>query len=84
MREQYFMLLIDEDAALAALPKLLPEAIEERRAAFTALREVLDASGALAGLAAERLQRVAAMFRLDSEPPVAINAGKAVRNRAAS
>jgi len=84
LREQYFMLLIDEDAALAALPNLLPEAIEERRAAFTALREVLDASGALTGLAAERLQRVAAMFRLDSEPPVAINAGKAVRNRAAS
>lgn len=84
MREQYFMLLIDEDAALAALPKLLPEAIEERRAAFTALREVLEASGVLTGLAAERLQRVAALFRLDSEPPVAINAGKAVRNRAAS
>lgn len=84
MREQYFMLLIDEDAALAALPKLLPEAIEERRAAFAALREVLDASGALTGLAAERLQRVATLFRLDSEPPVAINAGKVVRNRAAS
>ncbi len=84
MREQYFMLLIDEDAALAALPKLLPESIEERRAAFAALREVLDASGALTGLAAERLQRVATLFRLDSEPPVAINAGKVVRNRAAS
>ncbi|MGN7802588.1 DUF3141 domain-containing protein [Ensifer sp. 22521] len=84
MREQYFMLLIDEDAALAALPKLLPEAIEERRAAFTALREVLEASGVLTGLAAERLQRVAALFGLDSEPPVAINAGKVVRNRAAS
>ncbi|KSV84048.1 DUF3141 domain-containing protein [Sinorhizobium sp. GL28] len=84
MREQYFMLLIDEDAALAALPKLLPEAIEERRAAFTALREVLEASGVLTGLAAERLQRVATLFRLDSEPPVAINAGKVVRNRAAS
>ncbi|MEI3854489.1 MULTISPECIES: DUF3141 domain-containing protein [Ensifer] len=84
LREQYFMLLIDEDAALAALPKLLPEAIEERRAAFAALREVLDASGALTGLAAERLQRVATLFRLDSEPPVAINADKVVRNRAAS
>lgn len=84
MREQYFMLLIDEDAALAALPKLLPEAIEERRAAFTAVREVLEASGALTGLAAKRLQRVAMLFRLDSEPPVAINAGKVVRNRAAS
>ncbi|WP_457580462.1 DUF3141 domain-containing protein [Ensifer canadensis] len=84
MREQYFMLLIDENAALAALPKLLPEDIDERRAAFTALREVLEASGALTGLADERLQRVAVLFRLDSEPPFAINAGKAGRNRAAS
>ncbi|MEI2298393.1 DUF3141 domain-containing protein [Ensifer sp. MJa1] len=84
MREQYFMLLIDEEATLAALPKLLPEAIEDRRAAFTALREVLDASGPLTGLAAERLQRVAALFGLDSEPPVSISAGKAERNRKAS
>lgn len=84
MREQYFMLLIDEDAALAALPKLLPEAVEQRRAAFTALREVLEASGALTGLAAERLQRVASLFQLESEPPVAINGGKPARTRAAS
>lgn len=84
MREQYFMLLIDEEAALAALPGLLPETVEERRAAFGALREVLEASGALTGLAAERLQRVATLFRLESEPPVVVDAGKATRDRAAS
>lgn len=84
MREQYFMLLIDEDAALAALPTLLPEAVEERRSAFTALRDVLDASGAVKGVAAERLQRVATLFRLDSGPPVPIAAGKTISNRKAS
>ncbi|MBD9570917.1 DUF3141 domain-containing protein [Ensifer sp. ENS08] len=84
MREQYFMLLIDEAAALAALPKLLPEAVKERRSAFTALREVLEASGAVTGVAAERLQQVAALFRLDSEPPVPIAAGKIIRNRTAT
>ncbi|NRP22124.1 hypothetical protein LPJGGPFB_05383 [Ensifer adhaerens] len=84
MREQYFMLLIDEDAALAALPALLPEAMEERRSAFAALREVLEASGAVTGVAAERLQRVATLFRLGGEPPVSITAGKTVRNRKAS
>ncbi len=84
MREQYFMLLIDEAEALATLPKLLPEAVEERRSAFTALREVLGASGAVTGVAAERLQQVAALFRLDSEPPVPIAAGKIIRNRTAS
>ncbi|WP_077964559.1 DUF3141 domain-containing protein [Ensifer adhaerens] len=84
MREQYFMLLIDEAAALAALPKLLPEAVEERRSAFAALREVLEASGAVTGMAAERLQQVQALFRLDSEPPVPITSAKIVRNRTAS
>ncbi len=84
MREQYFMLLIDEAAALAALPKLLPESVEERRAAFEALRAVLEASGAVTGVAAERLQQVAALFRLDSEPAVPIPAAKIVRNRTAS
>lgn len=84
MREQYFMLLIDEAEALATLPKLLPETVEERRSAFTALREVLEASGAVTGVAAERLQQVAALFRLESEPPVPIAAGKSIRNRTAS
>ncbi|HEV7319891.1 MAG TPA: DUF3141 domain-containing protein [Ensifer sp.] len=84
LREQYFMLLINEDAALAALPELLPSDVEERRSAFAALREVLDASGSVTGLASERLQRVATLFRLDSEPPVSITTGKAVRNRKAS
>ena len=37
------MLLIDEEAALAAIPGLLPDAVEERRAAFATLREVLEA-----------------------------------------
>jgi len=58
--------------------------MEERRSAFAALREVLEASGAVKGEAAERLQRVATLFRLGSEPPVSITAGKTVRNRKAS
>ncbi|OCP16155.1 DUF3141 domain-containing protein [Ensifer sp. LC163] len=84
MREQYFMLLIDEETTLAALPKLLPEAIEDRRGAFTALREVLDASGPLTGPAAERLQRMATLFGLDSEPTVPIAVRKTTPNRSAS
>ena len=47
VRDQYFMLLIDEAAALAALPKLLPDAMDERRDAFAMLREVLEARGPL-------------------------------------
>ncbi|APG91584.1 DUF3141 domain-containing protein [Sinorhizobium americanum] len=67
LRKQYFILLIDEEAALAAIPRLLPEDLDERRSAFKVLREVLEASGAIAGAAAERMQRVETLFGLGSE-----------------
>ena len=44
VREQFFMLLLDREAALAAIPKLLPDDVNQRRAAFAAIREVLSAS----------------------------------------
>ena len=44
-REQFFMLLIDEKSALAAIPKLLPESLDERQTAFGLLREVVAAAG---------------------------------------
>ena len=49
VREQFFMLLLDQEAALAAIPKLLPEDVNQRRAAFAAMREVLSASGEITG-----------------------------------
>jgi hypothetical protein len=60
------MLLIDEPAALAAIPGLLPDDIEERRNAFAALREVLEARGPLGEAATERLGRVQEFFALGS------------------
>jgi hypothetical protein len=66
VREQYFMLLIDEAAALAAIPDLLPPSIDERRAAFAALREVLSARDTIEGEAAERLGHVARLFGVDA------------------
>ncbi|GAU86011.1 DUF3141 domain-containing protein [Bosea sp. BIWAKO-01] len=68
IREQYYMLLIDEEAALAALPGLLPKQEDERRAAFAILREVLEAAGPLTEAAAERLGRVARFFGSSGEP----------------
>lgn len=67
MREQFLMLVVDEAAALAALPGLLPESVEERRRAFANLRQVLEASGPLEELPAARLTRVAALFGLEPE-----------------
>jgi hypothetical protein len=68
LRQQYFMVMIDEEAALAAIPALLPESAKERRDAFEMLEEVLTAAGALPEAAAERLQRIAQLFDLDSGP----------------
>ena len=66
VREQFFMLLLDQEAALAAIPKLLPENANERRVAFAAIREVLSASAELSGEVARRLNRVAELFGVDA------------------
>jgi len=66
VREQFFMLLIDREGALAAVQKLLPEDVNQWRAAFAAIREVLSASGEITGERASRLRRVAALFGVDT------------------
>ena len=67
VREQFFMLLLDRDAALAAIPKLLPDNMDERRKAFSAIQEVLSASAQVSGEVAKRLNQVAGLFGLDDQ-----------------
>jgi Protein of unknown function (DUF3141) len=67
VRTQYLMLLVDEEAALRAIPGLMPEPFEERRVAFAALRGVVEASGEVEAAPAERLRRIAALFGLGPE-----------------
>lgn len=67
VREQFFMLLLDRESALAAIPKLLPDNASERQAAFFAIREVLSASASISGEVAKRLQRIAELFRIDAD-----------------
>jgi pimeloyl-ACP methyl ester carboxylesterase len=62
VREQYFMLLIDKDASLAALPALLPADLEERRKTLTVLEQVLSARGHMVEEAAERFREIAPLF----------------------
>src|SRR6202012_5819883 len=45
VREQFFMLLLDQEASLAAISDMLPHNMEQRRAVFGAIREVLSAGG---------------------------------------
>jgi hypothetical protein len=61
-REQFFLLMLEPDAALAAIPKLLPTDTEERRKGLAAIQNVLSSGGAISGEAAERLKRVTALF----------------------
>jgi Protein of unknown function (DUF3141) len=78
LREQYFMLLLDQEATLNAIPDLLPSDRDLRRKALAALREVLSASGEITGEAAERLQRITRLFGVEAEPAVAAREGAAV------
>jgi pimeloyl-ACP methyl ester carboxylesterase len=71
IREQYFMLLIDQEATLAAIPRLLPRDLETRRGAFIVLCHVLNASGDITGDAADRLRQVAQLFGVEADPSVA-------------
>lgn len=65
VREQFFMLLLDREAALAAIPKLLPDNMEARRKVFAAVQEVLSASAQISGEVAKRLKEVAGLFGLE-------------------
>jgi hypothetical protein len=62
VRDQYNMLLIDEEAALSAIPSMLPPDAEARAKAFDLIREVLSARGALSADDSARLATVARLF----------------------
>jgi hypothetical protein len=60
-KEQYLMLLLDEERSLAALPKLVPQAAD-REAALETVRRVLTARGELTPARKVRLARVEAIL----------------------
>ncbi len=68
-REQFFLLLLDPEATLAAIPKLLPADVAERRKGLAAIRNVLSAAGEISGEAAERLKKVTALFEANEAGP---------------
>jgi hypothetical protein len=62
VREQFFMLLLEPEASLAAIPNLLPQDVEMRRRGLEAIRDVLSASADVSDEAASRLRRVTELF----------------------
>jgi hypothetical protein len=75
VREQYFMLLVDPEAAVAAIPDLLPDR-EVRRKALATIRQVLSARGEIVGEVAERLQRIALLLSVEAEAAAIGPAGR--------
>ncbi len=63
IREQFLMLLMDQEATLQAIPNLLPADEDTRRRGLAALHEVLSARGEMSGEAADRWQRVTRSVR---------------------
>ncbi len=74
VKEQYLMLLLDAERAIAALPKLLPDNRRQCEEALTLVRRVLAAPGALPEEGRRRLERIEAMF---AAPPPEVGRDKA-------
>ena len=77
VRTQFFLLLIDEPAALAAIPSMLPEDVETRQAAWSILCDVLTASGELDPASSARLAQLETLFGLGAGPVTALSPGRA-------
>ena len=68
LREQYFMLLLDQDAAIAAIPGMLPPELEMRSKALELISTVLQSRGALPPEGQARLLQIARLFGADRAP----------------
>jgi hypothetical protein len=75
VREQFYILLVDERAALDAIPTMLPADREVRIKAFNIVQQVLSARGEFSGDDQGRLKEVSRLFGLDEEE------GDALANR---
>jgi pimeloyl-ACP methyl ester carboxylesterase len=62
VREQYFSLVLDEDAALAAIPAMLPPDAGKRGRILQAIRRTAEASGAESGEKSARLKKLEVLF----------------------
>jgi hypothetical protein len=73
VREQFNMLLVDENAALAAIPGMLPADPEIRREAFGLISLTLGARGEFSGEDQRRLNEVAQLFGVDTASAAGAN-----------
>jgi hypothetical protein len=65
VREQFNILLIDQKAALEAIPSMLPPDFESKEKAYELIHQVLRARGELSADDSGRLKEIARLFGLD-------------------
>jgi pimeloyl-ACP methyl ester carboxylesterase len=72
LREQFYMLLVDREAALQAIPDLLPENKSNRAAAIELLHRAIGARGDQEEDVQKRLQEIEGLFGLHEGAPGAL------------
>jgi Protein of unknown function (DUF3141) len=65
VRDQFYIMLIDMEAALAALPSMLPADPDARRQALDLVKQIMTACGPLSDEDNQRVRRVARAFGVD-------------------
>lgn len=71
VRDQYLMLLMNQDMALRTLPKLLPAGRGQRKAILDVVRRVVTARGALPVDSRRRLDEIETLFDVGEAAPPA-------------
>jgi hypothetical protein len=66
VRQQYLLVCLDQERAIATLPKLLGGDVGARQAALEAVHRVLAATGSMSDEGRRRLKRVEALFAVDT------------------
>jgi pimeloyl-ACP methyl ester carboxylesterase len=66
VREQFNILLIDQEAALAAIPSMLPPEMGAREKGYDLIKQLLSARGELSAEDKNRLSEVARLFGLEA------------------
>jgi hypothetical protein len=70
LKEQFLLVRLDEEKAIATLPALLPKGAEKRRAALDLLHRMVAARGKLSEEGSRRLDRLQTLFETRPERPV--------------
>jgi hypothetical protein len=77
MKEQGLLMRLDEERAVAAIPRLLPENAEHRSAALDILHNMIDVRGPLSPEGQRRLERIERLFNVKSQKPPRTEAANA-------